>query len=417
VLAALPATPVQLAHACRALGFELAFPASWGDELVADGCLARLAECGSEPAIVCACPYVTERLTRVGAELAPWMLTLVAPPVAAARYLRAVYGERPVHITYVGACPAGSNAIFDARSSPEELLAMFAERGIVPTAQPELFDSVLPPDRRRFSSLPGGAPSPERLAAAGVEHTLVELEDDDALLALAQRLLTRQPELIDLAPRLGCACSGALVDGAPAGARAALVALEPPRARAPVLDPIVQVDVRLPAPSGPLAGALAPRQPDPEGADTRSREGSAAGASASAPSGSDSRAAPAPHRRAPTVVHRRPPSGPPVVRQPDGRLLPRAYAAARRKRTPHVHAHPPAPSSARGAGGTTPARARDERRSTPPAPPSPAEERRSAAAPSAVARLLGSAPHHPLPPPPAGPRRSARVRLAPWMVG
>ena len=38
VLAALPATPVQLAHACRALGYDMAFPASWGDEIVASAC-------------------------------------------------------------------------------------------------------------------------------------------------------------------------------------------------------------------------------------------------------------------------------------------------------------------------------------------------------------------------------------------
>ena len=38
VLAALPATPVQLAHACRALGYDVAFPASWGDEVVAGTC-------------------------------------------------------------------------------------------------------------------------------------------------------------------------------------------------------------------------------------------------------------------------------------------------------------------------------------------------------------------------------------------
>ncbi len=43
VLGALPASPVQLAHACLALGFELAAPATWGDELIAEGCLDRLA--------------------------------------------------------------------------------------------------------------------------------------------------------------------------------------------------------------------------------------------------------------------------------------------------------------------------------------------------------------------------------------
>ena len=79
VLAARPASPVQLAHACRALGYDMAFPSSWGDELVAAGCLEQLREWGSDPAIVCACPRVAERLTRTGTELAPWMIALVAP--------------------------------------------------------------------------------------------------------------------------------------------------------------------------------------------------------------------------------------------------------------------------------------------------------------------------------------------------
>jgi hypothetical protein len=36
------------------------------------------------------------------------MISLVAPPVAAARYLRAAYGVRRRHVTYVGACPSGA---------------------------------------------------------------------------------------------------------------------------------------------------------------------------------------------------------------------------------------------------------------------------------------------------------------------
>jgi hypothetical protein len=42
VIEAAPATPVQLAHACLAAGFELALPESWGDELIAAEMLRHL---------------------------------------------------------------------------------------------------------------------------------------------------------------------------------------------------------------------------------------------------------------------------------------------------------------------------------------------------------------------------------------
>ena len=87
-LAARPATPVQLAHACLAAGFRAAVPASWGDELVAGATLTALATRTERPAIQCSCPHVARRLLAVGPELAAHMVSLVAPPVAAARYLR-----------------------------------------------------------------------------------------------------------------------------------------------------------------------------------------------------------------------------------------------------------------------------------------------------------------------------------------
>ena len=43
VVAARPASPGQLANACRAAGFDMVVPPSWGDELVAVALLDRLA--------------------------------------------------------------------------------------------------------------------------------------------------------------------------------------------------------------------------------------------------------------------------------------------------------------------------------------------------------------------------------------
>jgi hypothetical protein len=242
VLAAQPASPVQLAHACQALGFELAAPATWGDELIAESCLEQLAVYEHSAAVMCSCPLVTERLTRSSALLEPFMLTFVSPPVATARYLRAVFSGRRLHITYAGACPGADDESIDARMLPAKLLDAFVDNGISVTAQPNCFDALVPLDRRRFYSLPGGVPSHaqvERLA----QRTLVELNGDDAVLELAQQLMEQSPALLDLAAPLGCACAGAGAHGARGHAGAGLLTLEPPRARQKVLDPSLKVDV------------------------------------------------------------------------------------------------------------------------------------------------------------------------------
>src|SRR5690242_2334947 len=101
LLAALPATPVQLAHACLQAGYQQVVPASWGDELVAQVVLRRLEEPRPSAAIQCSCPLVSHRLLASGSDLGPFLISVVAPPVALARYLRSVYSGSGVHITYV----------------------------------------------------------------------------------------------------------------------------------------------------------------------------------------------------------------------------------------------------------------------------------------------------------------------------
>jgi pimeloyl-ACP methyl ester carboxylesterase len=97
LLAAQPATAVQLAHACLRVGYQAVVPASWGDELVAGGCLKQIASRRSDrdtgPVIFCTCPYVAHRLLAVGPDLAPFLASFVAPPVAVARYLRTLYSH------------------------------------------------------------------------------------------------------------------------------------------------------------------------------------------------------------------------------------------------------------------------------------------------------------------------------------
>src|SRR3954463_9674944 len=102
LLAALPATPVQLAHACLRAGVANAVPASWGDELIAAPVLRRLPQFAGGPAIQCSCPIVAHRLLNVGSDLRPAMMGFVPPPVAIARYVRTLSGTTPVRVTYVG---------------------------------------------------------------------------------------------------------------------------------------------------------------------------------------------------------------------------------------------------------------------------------------------------------------------------
>jgi hypothetical protein len=234
---ALPARPIQFAHACRAIGFDVVLPGSWGDELVAVATLRALDTREHAPAVFCACPHVRDRLLSGGAELGSLLIAPVAPPVAAARYAREAYSGRSLHVTYIGDCPAASASEFDARHQTNEFLALLGSRGIDPLEQPAVFDAILPPDRRRYLSLPGGCPSPEALWQRADKRVLIELEGADLIMDLAQHLVTRQPVLVDLAAALGCACCG--VTGMTLGrtARVAVTSLEPPGSATPVIDP------------------------------------------------------------------------------------------------------------------------------------------------------------------------------------
>lgn len=263
-LAARPATPVQVAHACRAAGYAAAIPATWGDELIADACARRLATRTLPSAIFCSCRRVRDRLLGPGPDLLPFLVSFVAPPVATARYLRELYGDTPIDITFVGACPSASHEpSIDRQIRPEEFYASLTSRGIIAAQEPLVFNSFFAPDRRRCHSLPGGlpidrllqGPDPVDPATTGeadpatslpiVPRSVVEIREVEYASELAQYLISAAPVLLDLAPRLGCACSGA-VGGIPvAQARAAVVALEPPRSPTPVVEPGVNVDLDL----------------------------------------------------------------------------------------------------------------------------------------------------------------------------
>jgi hypothetical protein len=258
LLAVRPATPGQLTNACYAAGYSAVIPASWGDELVAAGCLNEIAARGQDSVVLCSCPRVSERLRRVG-NLAPHLLAMASPPVLAARYLRARAGATGVHITYVGDCPGASDPAIDRHATPSALLRSLAKRGIVPSEQSSDVDERLTRDARRFYSLPGGAPAPNWLYAEKRGYTLIEPTARDFLAEVAFRISEKERRVIDLAPRLGCACSGAVAGEPWTSARDCVSAMEPPRAVHEVLDHDVPLEMT--APIEPWAGSAADGEP------------------------------------------------------------------------------------------------------------------------------------------------------------
>jgi len=350
LLAARPATPVQLAHACLASGYDAVYPASWGDELIAAGVVRRLSELDGEPAIFCACPHVVDRLLTAGEELRRFLVSTISPAAATARYLRGIYGQTHVHITFIGACPGAADQSIDTHLTPADLKASFDERAIDVAAQPEYYDSVLPPDRRRSRSLPGGVPSMDCLASSSRPRSLVELTGQDYLVDLAQCLVSGRPSVIDVAARVGCACAGAIDAVVARDARAAIIALEPPRSPSPVLDPAIHVDVDVAHPAFATEARINARAAaEPISSTPEPTAVPATSAPAPIPRGAEApathatrspsrrlRALDALRRQRHALARARRADGVPGILEPEGGTLPRAYVGRRRARVLRV---------------------------------------------------------------------------------
>jgi hypothetical protein len=250
-LAALPARPVQLMHAALAAGFDAVVPASLGDELIA-GETIRLAQLrGRRPVVQCACPYALSQLCKREANLADVTIEVAPAAVALARALRLERPE-PQHITYIGACPAAQDPAIDLQILPQAFLRGLEQKGIALTAQPDVFSDRVPPDRRRFVSLPGGAPRPA-LVEAVLRRNVVSLGGRmNPLLAVADALFDGGPTMIDPAGAYHCVCAGSDGERPVAEGRATIEALEPARATAPIFEAPPWLDLRpTPAPDEP----------------------------------------------------------------------------------------------------------------------------------------------------------------------
>lgn len=329
MLAVLPATPVQLAHACLKAGFVSVIPASWGDELIASASLRELAQRGPGPAIQCSCPVVAHRLLTVGGDLRPMMVSFVTPPVAVARYLRAISAPARPRITYVGNCAGAVDESIDVRMSPNALLELLAERQLSVDDQPRVFESVIPADRRRFRSQPGGIPAADVLWNEAGHRTLIEISGEDLTTELAQHLLSGANVLVDVAPRLGCACSGAAPDVSREEARVRVASVEPPRALGAVVDDAIPLDLRQPMPAAPRTPIdISAHAPVIGPQVVRDERDTPAGPTPRLTLPRTTVSADARPRSSPSSAYRPPVSVAPV--RESGRVLPRAYVARRR---------------------------------------------------------------------------------------
>jgi len=323
VLDARPATPVQLAHACAAAGFGAVIPASWGDELIARR-VAEKARDTNAPLVQCSCPLVAQRFARTGEAMDRTLLRFVPPPIATARYLRSVYGATPVRITYAGNCQIPPDDAVDVHLSSGQLLEQLRNRGVSAEDQPTEFDSVIPPDRRRFDSEPGGVPSRDALQRLSPDSRFAELTGPDLAIELAQLLLDGERRVIDIAAGIGCRCSGA-VEGVPADeSRAQIRALEPPRSAAPVVD--LEISVALESPVVAAAGALSESDSSASASQSSRVSGPAERVDDTALVTADVGS----RRRSPPGIARAVLGTMPLSRSEGGRHLPRAYVARRR---------------------------------------------------------------------------------------
>jgi hypothetical protein len=227
LLAARPCTPAQLASACVLAGFDIIVPPSTGDEIVAAAYLDRLAGRSDPAVIACACPCVRAIVSERSRPDGIPCIAVAAPPVAAARYIRAEHGD-DVLITFVGDCPGAADPAIDARFTPAGFLASLHRQGIAIDEQPEL-------DRHRIGwarhlSTTGGLPARRFVAKPPVDRVVREVTIESIDTDMPS---VRAPVVLDVVDA-GCACSMRHEDA---------LALEPARSPVPLFAVPPALDV------------------------------------------------------------------------------------------------------------------------------------------------------------------------------
>ncbi len=239
-----PATPEQVVNACYAAGFRVVTRGVIGDELVAAEYLRLWHDDAWGTMLRSTDPVVVSTITAAYPELVPFLAPIASPPVAEARYLRALYGPE-LRIVFAGICPPQHGPDLDAGITFRDLEQVFALRGVSVLTQPDYFVRV-PEERRRHLSAAGGLPLAMLEEVRQSNSRFRKVRGVNALPALARAVAVDRLDLgfVDI-----LSYEGALdhpLSGPPEELfwrRALVQSTEPPRSRDPVVDTAVVASV------------------------------------------------------------------------------------------------------------------------------------------------------------------------------
>ena len=239
-----PATPEQVINACYAAGFRSVTRGVIGDELVAAEYLKIWADEPWGTLIRSTDPVVVDAVRTQYPELVPYLAPVTMPPIAEARYLRALYGSGQ-RIAYAGICPPVHASDLDAAITFSDLEQLFRIRGVTVPEQPVLFERV-PEERRRYLSTAGGLPLELLEESRYSSRRFRKIRGLDALRAVARAVAVDRIDLgfVDILSNEGG------LDHPLSGPREELywrrelvASTEAPRSRFPVVDSAVVASV------------------------------------------------------------------------------------------------------------------------------------------------------------------------------
>ncbi len=151
-----PLTPEQVINACYAAGYRSVYRGVIGDELVAGEYLKLWDDDSWGTMLRSTDPVVVETITSIYPELVPYLAPITYPPIAEARYLRALYGSE-LPIVFAGICPPVGAPELDAGITFHDLEQLLKLRGVNVAAMATFFTRI-PEERRRHLSAAGGLP-------------------------------------------------------------------------------------------------------------------------------------------------------------------------------------------------------------------------------------------------------------------
>jgi diguanylate cyclase (GGDEF)-like protein len=231
-----PATPEQVINGCYAAGFRSVYRGVIGDELVAAEYLKLWDDESWGTLIRSTDPVVVETITAEYPELVPYLAPITYPPVAEARYLRALHGSA-MKVVYAGICPPQCDDL-DAGITFMDLEQLLKLRGVSVLEQKEYFTRI-PEERRRHLSAAGGMPLALLEEVRQSSARFKKIRGLDALPGLAHAITTDRLDLgfVDILSYEGS------LDHPLSGPReefhwrrAVVAKTEPPRSSMPVVD-------------------------------------------------------------------------------------------------------------------------------------------------------------------------------------